>query len=242
LPRICSNCSCCSHKSVVIGGDKRNDRTGGRRGGYARDAADIPRELPIGTLANILSEKLGTDVPPTGAGINGSLAQLFGGNAGKLAMSFAVAALAASAGGGAQSGQGGAFSGLMQGAMSALGPGQGGGAGGLTQMLGSALGGSGPQGNPMAGLIAGVLGGGGGSGSGGRLQSILAAAGAVGGHENLLGMVQDAFQGADPVTSNGAAAYMPPDSPLSDDVGSTQSPRISNQPVFFPCNEYLLTL
>lgn len=48
------------------------------------DEISTARSLPIDTIANILGGKLGKDVQPTGNGVNGALAEFFGGDAGKL--------------------------------------------------------------------------------------------------------------------------------------------------------------
>eukprot|EP00171_Calliarthron_tuberculosum_P003988 IDg3988t1 len=63
--------------------------------GGARDLEEIStsRSLPIGTVAQILSGKLGKDVSPTGNGVNGAMAEVFGGDAGKLMVKFALGKL-----------------------------------------------------------------------------------------------------------------------------------------------------
>ncbi len=57
--------------------------------GGSRSVDDsVNRSLPIDTIANILGGQLGTPVSPTGKGVNGALAQMFGGDAGKLMRKF----------------------------------------------------------------------------------------------------------------------------------------------------------
>jgi len=68
--------------------------------GLELDEISTSRSLPIGTIASILSGKTGKDVPATGNGVNGALAEVFGGDAGKLMVKFALSQL----GGGNSSG------------------------------------------------------------------------------------------------------------------------------------------
>lgn len=74
------------HKEVAIQGDKKDDSpvTTGKA------PQSQARSLPISTVASIMSSKLGKPVNPTASGINGGMATLFGGDAGKLAMKFAA--------------------------------------------------------------------------------------------------------------------------------------------------------
>lgn len=58
--------------------------------GGSREADCVNRSLPISVIADVMSGKVGHSVEPTSSGINGAMAQVFGGNAGKLMMKFAL--------------------------------------------------------------------------------------------------------------------------------------------------------
>ncbi|CDF37365.1 metacaspase type II, MCP1 [Chondrus crispus] len=66
--------------------------------GGSREAVSN-RSLPISTICNVMSQKLGSPVSPTGSGVNGAMAQVFGGTAGKLMMKFALGQMAKQDGG-----------------------------------------------------------------------------------------------------------------------------------------------
>lgn len=172
--------------NVAISGDDGGQTTGGGPvessslmsllGGSRGVDVSTPRSLPIGTICNILGNKLGTDVPPTGNGVNGALAQVFGGNAGKLMVKFALSQLNKKQGG--SSGGGDPLSSLLGGL---LGGGKtqssstSGGSDPMAAMLGGLMGGSnntnssttsGSGGNPMASILGGLMGGSGASSGG----------------------------------------------------------------------------
>ena len=168
----------------------------------------VSRSLPIDTIASILSGNLGKDVPPTGSGVNGALAQTFGGDAGKLMVKFALSQL--SGGDGKSSGT----SALASLATAFLGGGKEGrdtngssGGGGktklITGLIGGFLGGLGkpdpppqqekPQ-NPMSQLLSG----------GDPINSLTGMLGGMG------------LSGEQSVTSSGAPAYKPPKSSTRD--------------------------
>lgn len=60
--------------------------------GGSREAV-VNRSLPIEVVCNVLGGQLGTEVKPTSSGVNGALAQVFGGDAGKLMRKFRLHAL-----------------------------------------------------------------------------------------------------------------------------------------------------
>ncbi|KAI0567338.1 metacaspase type II MCP1 [Gracilaria domingensis] len=60
---------------------------GGSRGGQVAQSA---RSLPISTICDVMSQKLGKPVEPTGSGVKGAMAEAYGGTAGKLMMKYAV--------------------------------------------------------------------------------------------------------------------------------------------------------
>ena len=66
--------------------------------GGSREAVSN-RSLPISTICSVMSQKLGSPVSPTGSGVNGAMAQVFGGTAGKLMMKFALGQMAKQDGG-----------------------------------------------------------------------------------------------------------------------------------------------
>lgn len=182
------------------------------------DIEDIStsRSLPIDTIASILSNNLGKDVPPTGNGVNGALSQMFGGDAGKLMVKFALSQL--SGGGNGKSSGTSALASLAQsflgGGSSAAGNerdnGTSNGGGGkkklISGLIGGFLGGFGkperppqqeqPQkpDNPMAQLLSG----------GDPISSLAAMLGGMG------------LAGEQSVTSSGAPAYKPPSSSTKD--------------------------
>ena len=53
-------------------------------GGSRSYDISVNRSLPINTICQVLGNKLGVEVPPNSSGVNGALARIFGGNAGKL--------------------------------------------------------------------------------------------------------------------------------------------------------------
>lgn len=124
----------------------------------------VNRSLPISTIAQVMSGKLGTDVPPTGSGINGAMAQVFGGDAGKLMMKFALSQLKKS-----DDSQSNALVGMLGGLLmknsssSGYGQSSGGSSNPLGAIAGSLLGGGGSSGgsggNNMMGMLGGMLGG-----------------------------------------------------------------------------------
>lgn len=137
--------------------------------GGSRDLSEN-RSLPISTIAQVMSGKLGgAPVEPTGAGINGAMAQVFGGDAGKLMMKFALSQFTKSEGG-----QSNPLLGVLGGLLKPKGSSSGGnplaalmggsGSGGgnpLAAMMGGG-GGAPEQGsNPLGGLLGGLMGGGG---------------------------------------------------------------------------------
>jgi Caspase domain len=138
----------CSHKAVSIGGDKQGDGAGGSGGSGAASKA---RSLPPTTIAQILSSQLGQPVSPTASGINGGVASIFGGDAGKLMMQFAASQM-----GGGKAGGGNPLAALLGG-----GGQPGGGAGGAAAMIGgmamAAMAGGGKpgggQGNPLVDIL-----------------------------------------------------------------------------------------
>eukprot|EP00177_Eucheuma_denticulatum_P004689 GFKZ01008516.1.p1 GENE.GFKZ01008516.1~~GFKZ01008516.1.p1 ORF type:complete len:494 (+),score=74.78 GFKZ01008516.1:278-1759(+) len=67
--------------------------------GGSREVEHVNRSLPLSTIAQVMSGQLGQTVEPTGSGVNGAMAQMFGGNAGKLMTKFALAQLSKSDGG-----------------------------------------------------------------------------------------------------------------------------------------------
>jgi hypothetical protein len=111
-----------SHTAVAIGGDKSADIASA---GSSPPAASKARSLPVGTIAQILSDKLGKPVSPNASGINGGMASIFGGDAGKLMMKFAASQMK---GGGAGSNP-----------LTALLSGAGGGGGGAAMLGGLAV-------------------------------------------------------------------------------------------------------
>lgn len=116
---------------------------GGSRG-YEVSAS---RSLPIETICSIMSQKLGSDVPPTSSGVNGAMAHLFGGTAGKFMFKFAMSQLAKQDDGGGS---------------------------GMTSTLASLLSGSGPGGRTSTSSYGNDSGGGGGLGMlGGMVSSFL---------------------------------------------------------------------
>lgn len=67
---------------------------GGSRGA---DVAES-RFLPLDVICGVMSQKTGTDVPPTANGVNGAMASLFGGTAGKFMLKYAMSKLAKQSG------------------------------------------------------------------------------------------------------------------------------------------------
>ena len=131
------------------------------------------RSLPISTICQVMSGKLGRPVEPTGSGVNGAMAEVFGGDAGKLMLRFAMSQLSKREGGSSNP-----LVGMLSGLL-------GGGSAGTTTTtsassnpLGAFLGGGSSNssgGNPLSSLLGGGSSGGGGflgggsSGGGGFL-------------------------------------------------------------------------
>lgn len=134
-------------------------------GGSRAVDVSINRSLPISTICEVMSQKLGgAPVEPTGSGVNGALAKVFGGSAGKLMMKFAMAQLGKSESGGSDNPLMGVIGGFMGNQSSSSG-----------NPLSSLFGGSAPEpkpesSNPFSSFLGG--GGGGSSGSGG-LSSLM---------------------------------------------------------------------
>lgn len=100
----CHSGSMLDGQEVIISGDKEDDERDlelpeGLREPVEADAGD--RSLPLDILCNVLGQKIGADVAPSGNGVNGAMAQLFGGSAGKLARRYALNQLTGQASGGA---------------------------------------------------------------------------------------------------------------------------------------------
>lgn len=118
------------------------------------------RSLPISTICSVMSQKLGKPVDPTGSGVNGAMAQVFGGTAGKLMMKFALSQMSKSEGG-ASNPLVGMLGGLMK---------SGGGSTSGGNPLGALMGGgSTTSSNPLASM----MGGGGTESSGNPLESMM---------------------------------------------------------------------
>lgn len=134
------------HKEVAISGDKADDEPQG-------DPEDSEaRSLPVNTIAQILSSKLGKPVSPTSSGINGSMASIFGGDAGKLAMAFAASQM-----GGGSSAGGNPLAALLGGGGSG-GAGAGGGMAAAAGIAGALLGGGSGDNKTSSPGLAGILG------------------------------------------------------------------------------------
>lgn len=190
----CHSGSMLDGKDVMIEGAKdedseeqlaESDQLVSVLGGSRADESDAEnRSLPLSTICNVMSQRLGTEVPPTGAGVNGAMAQVFGGSAGKLMLKFAMSQLAKQNGGGSGNDMMAMAGALMGGksnssgsgnpmaALSGLMGGGGGGGGGGSAMaaLSGMMGGgaktsSSNSSNPMS-MLSGLMGGGGGSGGG----------------------------------------------------------------------------
>ncbi|PXF50006.1 Metacaspase-4 [Gracilariopsis chorda] len=127
---------------------------GGSRG-YEVD--QTPRSLPLSTICDVMGQRLGRSVEPTGSGVNGAMAQVFGGSAGKLMMKFALQQLNKSGGGNDNP---------LIGMLSSALLGKTSGSGGMSSS-GSAMGGGGNSGQKFLGSLIGSLMGGGGGGGGG---------------------------------------------------------------------------
>lgn len=126
------------------------------------------RSLPISTICNVMSQRLGKPVDPTGAGVNGAMAQVFGGTAGKLMMKFALGQMAKSDGGASNP-----LVGMLGGLMKSGGSSSGGNP--LAAMMG---GGSTSSSNPLASMM-----GGGSTSSGGNpLASMMGGGDSSGGN------------------------------------------------------------
>lgn len=123
--------------------------------GGSREAEHVNRSLPISVIADVMSGKLGHDVQPTGSGIQGAMAQAFGGNAGKLMMKFALHQLAKSDGGGEKNQLVSMLGGFLGGGSSTKS------SSGVSGLLSSFMGGGGgttSSSNPMGNLM-GMFGG-----------------------------------------------------------------------------------
>ena len=230
------------HKEVVVEGDKDGRSSTGflKEGssllsmlGGSREAVrehTKNRALPISTIASFLSKKLGQPVPVSG--VRGGLAQVFGGDAGKLAMSFALNKMT----GGKSRGSplsmllgGSSGSGGSNPLMSMLGSSMGQGAShthekksGLSSMVGGLLGKkteTHSSGGGAGALLGAMLGGGKTSNSTHTSSHTSSGAGSdpLGMVCNMLGDL--GLGGAQSVTSAGAPPYKPTHNPLSPDVG-----------------------
>ena len=168
--------------------------------GGSRDVA-ANRSLPISTICNVMSSKLGQPVSPTGSGVNGAMAQMFGGSAGKLMMKFALGQIAKQDGGSSNPVVG-MLGGLLGGSKTSsssnpLGALMGGGATQTTSSnpLSSLMGGGQSNGssNPLGSLMGGggettgssnplgaLMGGGGSTGSSNPLGSLMGGGGSTG--------------------------------------------------------------
>ncbi|CAN8067368.1 unnamed protein product [Agarophyton chilense] len=205
---------------------------GGSRG---YEVAHSARSLPISTICNVMSQKLGKPVEPTSSGVNGAMAQVFGGTAGKLMMKFALQQLkkqegqssnpifgmlgsvlsskmSAAGGNSSYSGGGGHSSGGHSGGgggnpLSSL---LGGSAGGLVGSLMGGGGGGSSGGNPLSSFLGG---GGGGSGGGAAQHSSSQSGDPVGMLSGLMGGL-----GLEAQTEPGAPQYNPSHQPMTPDV------------------------
>lgn len=165
--------------------------------GGTRDVGEISenRALPIGTIASVLSNTLGKQVSPTGKGVNGALAQYFGGDAGKLCVQFALSQL----GGGKSSGKS-ALAGLM------------GGGGGDKATPGGGMGGNGKMGMALITMLLGCFGKSQGQGQGqGKndpLSQLLGGGDPLGNLTSMLGGL--GLEGQKPMSGSGAPPFKPP--------------------------------
>lgn len=141
--------------------DSLLETLGGSRGVEVSES----RFLPLDVICSAMSEKTGHDVPPTSSGVNGAMAQLFGGTAGKFMLKFAMSQLMKQQG---QSGSGGSqMVDMLTGLMGMAGPGEtksgypDQGIGGLVSgLMGGSGSGSSRTSGGLGGLVSSFLGGG----------------------------------------------------------------------------------
>lgn len=185
LPDCCHSSGLLDHVEILIQGDKKDDTSGVAPSGSADDS--LPRSLPASTISSILSSKLGTAISP--GLIRKAQAQIFGGDASKMAMKFAMSQMSGKGGAGGNplaalmgggGGGGGGAGGVAGAGMAALGKVMGGGGSGATNGVAD-------KGNPLS-MIASLL--------------------------SELGL-----GGSESVTAAGAPAYHAPGSKIDDDVG-----------------------
>lgn len=135
-------------------------------GGSRAYEVSASRSLPIETVCSVMSQKLGSDVPPTGSGVNGAMAKIFGGTAGKLMFKYAMSRMSKS------EGDGGNMMGLVTNLLGSMGgSNRTSSQSGAGDMISSLLGGGGGSGGyrsnrgdgggGMSGMISSFLGGGG---------------------------------------------------------------------------------
>lgn len=149
--------------------------------GGSRDVSEN-RSLPIGTICDVMSQKLGQPVSPTGAGVNGAMAQVFGGSAGKLMMKFALSQLSKQDGGSSNP---------------------------LVGMLGGLLGSSKPTSTSSSGNPLGSLLGGGQTSSGGNpLSSLMGGGGGQTTSSNPLSSLMGGGGGGQTTSSNPLSSLM----------------------------------
>lgn len=192
--------------------------------GGSRDVAESAnRSLPISTICDVMSSKLGRSVEPTGAGINGAMANIFGGTAGKLMFKFALSQL------NKQSGGGNPMVGALLSSLTKGGGGGGGGGSAASALLGMATGsGSSGSSNPLSSLLGG--GGGGGSkknaigsliggflGGGSKPSSNTSSSHSSDPMSMITGMLGDIGL-EDSGTKSSAPSYNPTHQPLAPDV------------------------
>lgn len=189
------------------------------------------RSLPLSTIVDVMSTKLGRSVDPSGSGVNGAMAEVFGGDAGKLMLKFAMSKLSKQDGG-SNNALVGMLGGLLGGGsskttsssnpLSAL-LGGGGSSQSSSNPLSSLLGGGGSSGggNPLSSF----LGGGGSSGGGSKLSSLFGGGGSSAPDptpqsQNPMAMIQGLLggMGLQGQESSGAQAYNPQHNPLAKDV------------------------
>lgn len=174
-------------------------------GGSRGIECSTDRSLPLATICSSLSEKLGTDVQPSASGVNGAMAQIFGGTAGKFMLKFAMSQLSKQDSSGS-AGMMGMVSGLMGG--SAPAPSSGG------NPLSSLMGGGG--GGAAASMLSSVMGGGSSGGGSNPLSSLMG--GGSGGSNPLSSLMGGGSGGSNPLSSlMGGGSQPQPEAPSSSD-------------------------
>lgn len=178
------------------------------------------RFLPLDIVCNVMSQKTGSDIPPTSSGINGAMAQLFGGTAGKFMLKFAMSQLMKQQGG--DDGRGGSdMVNMLTGLMGMAGPGETDsnrypdkGLGSLVSgLLGGGGGGSGGSGSGLGGLVSSFLGGGNDDEDYPSSQPAANPSSALGSMMSNLGL-----QGSSDYNPGEAPPYNPHHKPISEDV------------------------